>query len=86
LIEVDRPLRAPQRDVLTAPPANRTSSAGRLDPIFLIVDQYNEFALPDEGWDPNTTDDIEPADDGIGYRAVDAVRQFIQQYRDSRNR
>ncbi|MBD5655189.1 MAG: hypothetical protein IAI50_08390 [Candidatus Eremiobacteraeota bacterium] len=64
--------------------ANFMSYAGKLDPIFLIVDQYNEFALPDEGWDADTTDDIEPADGGIGYDAVDAVRSFIARYRSSR--
>jgi hypothetical protein len=55
--------------------------AAQLDPLFLIVHQFNEFATPDEGWDAETTDDIEPADDGIGSGAVDAVRSQIQQYR-----
>ena len=36
--------------------------ARQLQPIFLIVDQFNEFTPPDEGWDANTNDDIEPAD------------------------
>jgi hypothetical protein len=58
--------------------------ADQLDPVFLIVDQFNEFQLPDEGWDANTTDDIEPADDGIGSGAVNAVQQAIEQYRGSR--
>jgi hypothetical protein len=57
--------------------------ATALDPIFLILHQFNEFALPDEGWDANTTDDIEPANDGIGQGAVDAVRSEITQYRHS---
>jgi len=36
--------------------------ARQLDPIFLILHQFNEFAPPDEGFDANTDDDIEPAD------------------------
>jgi hypothetical protein len=64
---------------------NFMTYADQLDPIFLIVDQFNEFQLPDEGWDANTTDDIEPADDGIGSGAVNAVQQAIEQYRGSRS-
>jgi hypothetical protein len=33
-----------------------------LDPIFLIVHQFNEFQYPDEGFDANTNDDVEPSD------------------------
>ena len=32
--------------------------AKQLQPIFLIIDQFNEFQSPDEGWDANTNDDI----------------------------
>ncbi len=64
--------------------ANFMMYAGLLDPIFLIVDQYNEFAQPDEGWNAETTDDIEPADDFIGDSAVTAVRTFIQTFRKTR--
>jgi len=35
--------------------------ARELDPLFLIVHQFNEFVMPDEGFDANTDDDIEPA-------------------------
>jgi hypothetical protein len=35
--------------------------ARRLRPIFLIIHQFNEFNSSDEGWDANTNDDIEPA-------------------------
>jgi hypothetical protein len=35
--------------------------AAQLDPIFLIIHQFNEFVPPDEGWNANTDDDIEPA-------------------------
>jgi len=54
--------------------------ARQLDPIFLIVDQFNEFVPPDEGFDANTNDDIEPAN-LWGRGAVDAVRHEIQVYR-----
>jgi hypothetical protein len=54
--------------------------ARRFDPIFLIIDQFNEFMSPDEGWDANTNDDIEPANLwGVG--AIDAVKQEIEKYR-----
>ena len=36
--------------------------AKQLDPIFLLIHQFNEFVPPDEGFDANTNDDIEPAD------------------------
>jgi hypothetical protein len=61
--------------------AHFMQTAGTLDPIFLVLHQFNEFALPDEGWDAQTTDDIEPAGDGIGSGAVDAVRSEIATYR-----
>jgi hypothetical protein len=48
---------------------------------FCLVHQYNEFALPDEGWNAQTTDDTEPANDGILDGAVRAVRQLLQRYR-----
>lgn len=35
--------------------------ARKLDPTFLWIHQFNEFTLPDEGFDANTNDDIEPA-------------------------
>jgi hypothetical protein len=37
------------------------AEAPKLDPIFLIVHQFNEFGPPDEGFDANTDDDIETA-------------------------
>lgn len=54
--------------------------ARKLDPIFLMVHQFNEFSFGDEGWDANSTDDIEGADDGIGRSAVETVREQIRQY------
>jgi hypothetical protein len=54
--------------------------ARQLDPIFLIIDQFNEFMSPDEGWDANTNDDIEPAN-LWGSGAIDAVKQEIEKYR-----
>jgi hypothetical protein len=53
--------------------------AAKLDPIFLIIHQFNEFVPPDEGWDANTDDDIEPANlwgDDLGI-----VKQEIEIYR-----
>ena len=35
--------------------------ARQLHPIFLWIHQFNEFTMPDEGFDANTNDDIEPA-------------------------
>ena len=57
--------------------------ARKLDPIFLMLHQFNEFSLGDEGWDANSTDDIEGADYGIGRSAVEAVREQIRLYRKS---
>jgi hypothetical protein len=54
--------------------------ARRLQPIFLIVHQFNEFVPPDEGFDANTTDDIEPTN-LWGNGAIDAVRNEILEYR-----
>jgi hypothetical protein len=54
--------------------------ARQLDPIFLIIDQFNEYVPPDEGWDANTNDDIEPAN-LWGRSALDAVRHQIKLYR-----
>ena len=51
-----------------------------LNPIFLIIHQFNEFVPPDEGFDANTDDDIEPANLwGIG--ALEAVKHQIKVYR-----
>ena len=61
------------------------SEARRLDPIFLIIHQFNEFVPPDEGFDANTDDDIEPADLwGAAARAV--VAQEIFAYRRARQK
>jgi hypothetical protein len=54
--------------------------ARQLDPIFLFIHQFNEFGPPDEDFDANTDDDIEPADLwGLG--ALDAVKSKIEFYR-----
>jgi hypothetical protein len=52
----------------------------QIEPIFLIVHQFNEFVQPDEGFDANTDDDIEPAN-LWGFSALDAVQQQIALYR-----
>lgn len=54
--------------------------ARELDPIFLIIHQFNEFVPSDEGFDANTDDDVEPAN-LWGYGALDAVGQQIRLYR-----
>jgi hypothetical protein len=54
--------------------------ARQLDPIFLIIHQFNEFVPSDEGFDANTDDDIEPAN-LWGFGALDAVRHQIKLYR-----
>jgi hypothetical protein len=45
-----------------------------------MVHQFNEFVPPDEGFDANTDDDIEPAN-LWGFGALDAVKQQIAIYR-----
>ena len=55
--------------------------ASELEPIFLMVHQFNEFVPPDEGFDANTDDDIEPAN-LWGFGALDAVQEQIAIYRD----
>jgi len=57
--------------------------ARRLNPIFLILHQFNEFNSSDEGWDANTNDDIEPADQW-GSRSLEIVRDQISLYRHGR--
>jgi hypothetical protein len=54
--------------------------AKQLDPIFLMLHQFNEFALPDEGFDANTNDEIEPAN-LWGSGGLKDVRDEIQAYR-----
>ncbi len=53
--------------------------AKRLDPIFLIIHQFNEFAEPDEGFDANTNDEIEPAN--LWGNDLKVVRDEISDYR-----
>jgi len=57
--------------------------ADQLDPIFLILHQFNEFALPDEGFDANTNDEIEPAN-LWGRRSLKAVREEIKIYKQNK--
>jgi len=61
------------------------SYAKQLDPIFLIIHQFNEFGPPDEGFDANTHDDIEPAN-LWGKGAVKAVGNEIRAYRQAPHR
>jgi hypothetical protein len=54
--------------------------ARKLDPIFLILHQFNEFNSSDEGWDANTNDDIEPANQWGG-GALEIVKTQVAIYR-----
>ena len=54
--------------------------ARRLDPIFLILHQFNEFVPPDEGWNADTDDDIEPAS-LWRFGALETVKHQIKLYR-----
>jgi hypothetical protein len=54
--------------------------AKQLKPIFLVIHQFNEFTAPDEGFDANTNDDIEPAN-LWGKGALKAVKDEIKSYR-----
>lgn len=56
--------------------------ARRLDPVFLFIHQFNEFVPPDEGFDANTENDVEPSN-LWGHTALDAVRTQIEMYRNS---
>ena len=53
--------------------------ASQLDPIFLIIHQFNEFGPPDEGFDANTDDDIEPAN--LWGNDLEIVKLQIEAYR-----
>lgn len=54
--------------------------ARQLDPIFLIIHQFNEFVPPDEGFNANTDDDSELAN-LWGQTALDALQHQIDLYR-----
>jgi hypothetical protein len=53
--------------------------AAELKPIFLFIDQFNEYVSPDEGWDADTIDDIEPAN--LWGNDLDIIRRQIEVYR-----
>ncbi len=56
------------------------NDARKLQPIFLIIHQFNEFVPSDEGFDANTDDDIEPAN-LWGSRALEVVHQQLLLYK-----
>jgi hypothetical protein len=56
---------------------------GNCQPIFLIIDQFNEFTAPDEGWDANIHDEIEPAN--LGGNDLAVVKEQIKEYRKAVN-
>jgi len=55
-----------------------------LRPIFLIVNQFNEFSYGDEGWNANTNDDAEPTLQW-GYSGIRAVIDQVRIYRGHRS-
>jgi hypothetical protein len=57
--------------------------ASRLQPRFLIMDQFNEFVMSDEGWNAQTSDDTEPTflPQGWGFSGVQAVHDELLMYR-----
>ena len=55
--------------------------AKQLEPIFLLLHQFNEFAA-EEGWDASTNDDIEPAN-LWGKGDLKVVKDEIKAYRQS---
>jgi hypothetical protein len=59
--------------------------ACQLQPRFLIVDQFNEFSMSDEGWNADTSDDAEPTHlpQGWAYNAIRAIHDDISTYRQS---
>jgi hypothetical protein len=61
------------------------SYARQLDPIFLFIHQFNEYVPPDEGFDANTIDDIDPTN-LWGTGAVEAVKDQIKIYREELGR
>jgi len=61
---------------------NFMTYARQLQPIFLIVHQFNEYVRPDEGFNAQTIDDSDVTD-LWGHTALDAVAQQIRFYRES---
>jgi len=53
--------------------------AAQIRPIFLFIHQFNEFVQPDEGFDANTDDDIEPAN--LWGNDLPIVKDQIEKYR-----
>jgi hypothetical protein len=55
-------------------------SASALRPTFLLIDRFDEFVRPDEGWSPNANDDAEPTQEW-GYSGMRALVAEIRRYR-----
>jgi hypothetical protein len=62
---------------------NFMALARQLQPKFLIVDQFNEFTMSDEGWNADTSDDTEPTflPQGWGFTGMQAIHEDISLYR-----
>jgi hypothetical protein len=54
-------------------------SAAEVNPIFLFIHQFNELVQPDEGFNANTDDDLEPAN--LWGNDLDGVKSQIEIYR-----
>lgn len=54
--------------------------ADQLKPTFLFVNQFNEYTHPDQGWDANTINDMDPTN-LWGFQTFQVVRDQIYQYR-----
>jgi len=54
--------------------------AQQLRPRFLFINQFNEFVKGDQGWDEETTNDIEPTT-LWGRKYLDLVKARVAQYR-----
>jgi hypothetical protein len=65
------------------PLQNFMALARQLNPMFLVINQFNEFVKPDEGWNAETSDDTEPTSvpTGWGISAVQAIHDAICEYR-----
>jgi hypothetical protein len=58
--------------------------AEKLKPRFLYIGQFNEFKKPDEGWDANTSNDIEPTEKW-GFQSLHVARDLILKYKGRNN-
>jgi hypothetical protein len=58
--------------------------AEKLKPRFLYIGQFNEFKKPDQGWDANTSNDMEPAEKW-GFLSLHVARDLILKFKGRNN-